>query len=217
MGIDVNNAWFLFCLAFGGMLLATFIMGRLSNRFYTMDPLKKRVSMLSLEFPAKETEVSNTLKGIFLLEEVDKRASLSSFRWQIILDFLLFMPCAYGSIFILCSTVATTLRPTGADIFMILAYAQILCFVLDAIENIYLWSNLKPDAKAASKATFKLMQLLEVFKWGLALIGGVGGLSVIFFYWLSGNYNSGSLIYILMFFLEIVAFLLLSKIKTKSV
>lgn len=216
MEIDIYNTWFLFCLAFGGMLLATFIMGRLGNSFYTMDPLKKKVSMLSLEFPAKETEVSNTLKGIFLLDEEEKKASLNSFRWQIILDFLLFMPCAYGSIFILCTTIASTLKTTGEDIFMTLAYAQVLCFVLDAIENIYLWSNLKPDAKAASKLTFRLMQLLETFKWGLALIGGVGGLSVIFFYWLSGNYNSGSLIYILIFFIEIVVFLLLSKIKTKS-
>lgn len=216
MEIDIYNAWFHFCIAFGGMLLASFIMGRLSNRFYTMDPLKKKVSMLALEFPAKETEVSNILKGIFLLDEEDRKASISSFRWQIILDFLLFMPCAYGSIFILCNTIAPTLRPTGQNVFMILAYAQILCFVLDGIENIYLWSNLKPNAKEASKLTFKLMQLLEVLKWGLALIGCVGGLSVICFYWLSGNYNSGSLVYILIFFLEIVVFLMLSKIKTKS-
>ncbi|KAA5533484.1 hypothetical protein F0919_13160 [Taibaiella lutea] len=216
MEIDITNAWFHFCIAFGGMLTGTFIMGRLGNRFYTMDPLKRKVSMLALEFPAKETEVANILKGVFLLDEEEKKASINSFRWQIILDFLLFMPCAYGSIFILCSTIAPTLKSTGENIFMILAYAQILCFALDAIENIYLWSNLKPNAKNASKFTFRLMQILEALKWGFALIGAIGGLSVICFYWLSGNYNSGSLIYILIFFLEIVVFLLLSKIKTKS-
>lgn len=217
MGIDIYNAWFHFCLAFGGMLLATFIMGRLSNSFYTMDPLKKKVSMLGLEFPAKETEVSNILKGIFLLKEEDKRASLRSFRWQIILDFLLFMPCAYGGIYIMCSTIAPTLESSaGEHIFMFFAYAQTACFVLDSIENIYLWSNLRPDAKEATTFTFRLMQILEVLKWGLALISAIGGFSVLCFYWLSGKYEGGSLVYVLIFFVEIVLFLLLSRIKTKA-
>lgn len=216
MGIDIYSAWFHFCIAFGGMLLATWIMGRLNNRFYTMDPLKRKVSMLSLEFPSKETEVANILRGIFLLDEDDKKASIHSFKWQIILDFLLFMPCAYGSIFILCSTIAPTLQPTGKIIFMLLAYAQILCFLLDCIENFYLWSNLKPTAKPSSTLTFKLMQVLEIFKWGFALIGAVSGISVIFFYWLSGIYSKGSLIYIALFLLEIIVFSALSRIKIKT-
>ena len=216
MEIDIYNAWFHFCLAFGGMLLATFIMSRLGNRFYTMDPLKRKVSMMALEFPGKETEVANILKGIFLLNDEDRKASLNAFRWQIILDFLLFMPCTYGGIYIMCSTLAPTLEPAGKCIFMIFAYAQILCFVLDSIENVYLWSNLKPNAKEAGTFTFRLMQLLELLKWSLALISGIGGLSVLCFYWLSGNYQEGSLIYVIIFFLEIIVFLLLGKIKPKT-
>ena len=216
MGIDIYSAWFLFCIAFGGMLLATWIMGRLGNRFYTMDPLKRQVSMLALEFPSKETEVANILRGIFLLDDDDKKASIRSFKWQLILDFLLFMPCAYGSIFILCMTIAPTLNSAGETIFMILAYIQILCFLLDCIENIYFWSNLKPKAKPASTLTFKLMQLLEIFKWGPALIGAVSGISVICFYWLSGHYSKNSITYITIILLELIVFSALGKIKTKT-
>ena len=182
-------------------------MGRQGRNFITMDPIRRNVSMLSLEFPSKPTELSNVMKGIFRLPEDEQQASIRSLRGQIVVDFLLFMPGTYGGIFILLMKMAMKMGPFGFYLFTVLAWAQILCFLLDAIENFYFLSQIKPDAKQ-SQTAFRMMQVLEIMKWGFALLGAVCGFSAAAFFWLSGQYSVETLIYPAIFGGLIVVFLL---------
>ena len=207
MSFDIHNLWFLFCIGFGMMLLASYIMGRQGRSFITMDPIRRNVSMLSLEFPSKPMDLSNVMKGIYRLPDDEQKASIRSLRGQIIVDFLLFMPGTYGAIFILLMKMAMKMGPFGFYLFTVLAWAQILCFVLDAIENFYFLSQIKPDVKP-SQTAFRMMQVLELMKWGFALLGAVCGFSAAAFFWLSGQYSADTLIYPAIFGGLIVVFLL---------
>jgi hypothetical protein len=118
------------------------------------------------------------------------------------------MPATYGGIFILCTRLAAKSGIVGYYFFMMLALAQVLCFILDTIENIHIWRIIRKDGKKETEATYKWMRNLEYVKWSFALLGGIGGLSAVAWAWLPGNYDAASLPYIWIFFGEIVLFLI---------
>lgn len=207
MSILSLNPWALFCLAFGLMLLATWLMGRQGQRMITMDPVRRQVSITALEFPSDRQEIANIMQGFFRLPAAEQQSSIWSLKSQLITDFLLFMPGAYGGIAIMCLQVAGKMSEPGYYLFTALAGAQALCFLLDTIENIYFWNKIRPDAQPASKTGYRLLQVLEGFKWGLALLGAVCGFSAISYFWLSGQYHQESLLFVGIFFAEILIFL----------
>src|SRR5690349_21304364 len=106
MYIDIHNPWLLFCIGFGLMLLSTYLMGVQARKFFTMDPVKRNVSMLALEFPSKNTEVANIMRGIYLLPGDARKASLRALKTQLLLDYFMFMPGTYGGIMVMCLGVA---------------------------------------------------------------------------------------------------------------
>jgi hypothetical protein len=216
MYITIPEPWLLFCICFAAMLLATFLMGRQSHHFRTIDPVMQKFSMMDLEFPSNPGERTNITSGIYKLNPEDSRATLRALRHQLITDFLLFMPGTYGGIFILCMQLAGKSGKVGYLFFMTLAIGQILCFVLDTIENIYLWRITKPDVKKESAATFFWMRNLEYVKWVFALVGGIGGLSAMAWIWLTGNYERSSLLYVFIFLGEIALFIIASMIGKKK-
>src|SRR5664279_3161412 len=101
MAFYMNIGWMYFCIFFGAMLLISFIMSRQSENMYTLHVVIKKLTMIDLEFPASALELSNLVKGIFLLPAKLSKKSLAALKGQLYIDFF-FMPAAYGSVFILC-------------------------------------------------------------------------------------------------------------------
>ncbi len=138
-------SWSLFCIAFGLMLLLTFIMNLQSANFYTNDSVIKKFSIMDLELPATATELVNLIKGLYKLPQPQSKKALSSLKGQLYIDFI-FMPFAYGSIFLLSMMVSSKMQtPYGKNLFLIFAWLQIIPWLCDIIENIYLLNKIKPS------------------------------------------------------------------------
>lgn len=195
--IHIPNLGLLFCIALAVVILSSWLMGRQGKLFFTKDPLRRKFSILEMEFPAKSYDLEYLIKGIYLLPEA--QTTVKAVKRQLLLDYLLFIPAAYGGIFLLSMHVATSIPfHIGQYLFAGLAWAQIIPFVLDYIENTYFWILVgKRDIyipppvitkEEPQTATFKLMQWLERFKWGIPLITFVSCLSVMAYSWLSGGF-----------------------------
>ncbi len=210
MQIHIANGWVLFCISFGLMLATTFIMSRLSRHFYTLDVGVRRFSIMDIEWPASPIEFRNLVAGMFQLPEPKRAKAISSFKKHLMIDFL-FMPAVYGSIFLLCMKISLKMSTFGTGFFAFLAWAQIVAFLLDIIENIFLFKKLKPDLQAFSKSTYKAMQLLEIIKWGLPLFSVICAFSAVLYFWLNGLYDKQSLTYAVVIFVEIALFMVISR------
>ena len=211
----------LFCIAFGLMLFFSLIMGLQSKHFYTMDVVKKKFSIMDLELPATATELVNLIKGLFDTAVAPKSAR--AVKGQLWIDFL-FMPCAYGSIFIICMLISNKMDSFGINVFKILAWAQAVPWLLDIIENIYLLSKIKKIETMCSNNNFdrrratskpgihKAYLIMEGFKWGIALLAVNCAVAAIFYFFLSGHYGLHLLNYLLIVIAEIAGFFILSKL-----
>jgi len=197
MIIEIANSGFLVLAGLAIVVLSSWLMGRQGRYFFTKDPLRRKFSILEMEFPAKSYELERLINGIYALPEEAPR-TIKALRTQLLLDYLLFIPSAYGSIFVLCMYVAQhTATGFGACSFAVLAWAQAIPFVLDYAENTYFWilsgkrdipiprpNPLKPEPLPAS---FRMMRALEALKWGIALVAAVCCLSAVSYFWLSGK------------------------------
>lgn len=203
-----NYALPLFCIAFGLMLFATYLLGRLGKEFFTNDVVIRPFSMLDVEFAATPKELYNTMHGMYLLPPTKMKKAVSSFSKSLWVDTLLYIPFTYSSIFLMCFIISERVL-YGGKFFLILGILQIVPLVLDLIENLFLWSKLKLDIKEDNLTVFKRFRLLQLFKWGIALFGTVCSLSVALSLWLSGHYKPGQEWYCYLFLGEILAFFLL--------
>ena len=209
MFVSIPNTWLLFSIAFGIMLLAIYIMGSQSRKLYTMHVVQRKFTMMDLEFPTTPLEMSKILSGIFKIKD-DKiqRASLRALKGQLLIDFFLFMPGVYGGIFVMSMKVATKmLSKFGHNAFLIFAWVQVLCFILDVIENRYIWIKIRAEIKPSSQTVFNAYKLLEFFKWGLPLVASVSCFSTLLYFWITGHYATSSYKYMVLIGLELVAFI----------
>ena len=196
MIVEYLQNWVLFSIVFGMLLLVTFMMMKQSAHFYTVDSVRRKFSILELEIPSKPQELVNVIKGFYLLPTEESKKTLRAVKGQLRLDFL-FMPLAYGAIFLLCYRVANkTQIEFGRYIFFALAYLQIIPWICDVIENIFVLNKIKPDPEPSSAKVHKTLMIMEGLKWGLALIGTICAIGAIFYFWLSGQYSEHSLIYL---------------------
>ena len=216
MQIHLAHGWIYFCVAFGIMLITTFIMGRLSRHFFTQDVVLRRFSIMDLEWPASPRELVNLLKGMYELPGKKQQKAISSLRKHLYTDFI-FMPAAYGSIFLLCMHISWKMTFIGPYIFAALAWLQVVALLLDIIENIYLLKRIRPDITESTITTHKNFEKLEYFKWGIALISTICALSAVLYFWLVGRYAAGSLKYVGMVVAEIILFLIAGKIAAKFI
>lgn len=209
-------SWAMFCIAFGLMLLLTFIMSLQSLHFYTKDVVEKKFSIMDLEIPATSTELVNLIKGLYKLPEQKSRKAISALKGQLYIDFL-FMPCAYGAIFLLCMMVSAKMKmPFGVNIYMILAWLQLVPLLCDIIENFYLLYKIKPKPVLSSPPVHKAYLLMQVFKWGIALTATICAIAAICYFWLAGHYTLHALNYLLIIGGEIILFLIFGKIFLKN-
>ena len=214
MQIHITNGWLIFCITFGVMLLSTFIMGRLSRHFYTKDVVFRRFSIMDIEWPGSALELQNLISGIYKLTPVRSLTVINSLKNHLYADFL-FMPAAYGSIFLLCMKISWKMDYFGPGVFAFLAWLQIVPFLLDIYENIYLLQKIKPGFTKTSDATFKRMQRLEMVKWGIPLFSLILALSAVLYFWVNGMYEKGSLVYVAIVIGEVLLFLLAGKMAAK--
>lgn len=202
----------LFCASFGLMLLFTLIMKLLSFHFYTRDVVIKKFSIMDLEIPATAQELVNLIRGLYKLPEERSKKAIRSLRGQLYIDFL-FMPCAYGSVFLLCMLVSAKVQLFfGVNLFVILAWLQALPWFCDLVENVYLLQKIRPEPVLSSRNVHRAYLVMEVVKWGTALAATICSLAAVSYIWLSGNYTPGTLYYMLVVAVEIILFLLVSKI-----
>ena len=208
--------WPLFCIAFGLMLLLSLIMKVQGLHFYTKDVVLKKFNILDLEFPATSRELVNLIAGLYKLEGKQSKKTISALKSHLYLDFL-FMPCAYGAIFLLCLLMSDKMENSfGVIVFSCLAWAQLISWLLNIIANIYLLRKIHPDPVLSGPAVHKAYFIMEIIKWGITLIAVICCIASVFYFWLSGFYALNSLIYLLIIAAEIILFLILGKLILKN-
>ncbi len=135
------NNWLTFTIAFSLLLIITYLMMKQSRHFYTQDVVERKFSIMELEIPATPTELRNLISGLFRLSPEQSQQSLRALRGQLLLDFV-FMPLAYGCIFLLCWRVAGKMSfGFGKIVFLAFAFGQALPWICDIIENLFLLSR----------------------------------------------------------------------------
>ncbi len=203
------------CIAFGLLLVTIFIMHLQSRQFFTLDVVLRKFSIMELEFPASAHELVDVIKGIYALPDFQLQKTIRALKGQLIIDFF-FMPAAYASIFLICMQVSSKMSSIGHWIFAVLAWLQIIPWICDIVENVYLLKKIKPEPAISKKAIHKAYLWLEATKWGIPLLATVCGLSALFYYWVTGNYSFSSLQYLLIIAGEFVLFVVIVKLISKK-
>ncbi len=212
MHLQLYFSWIWFCNALGLSIITTIIMARQGKQFYTLDVIERRFSILDLEFAATAIEIVHIIKGIYALPQPQSSKTLKALKGQLLVDFL-FMPGIYGTIFFGCMHVASKMTTNwGQAVFVTLAWLQLISWLCDIIENIYLWNKISPNITASSNAIHTAYQRMELIKWGFSLTGGVCSIAALLFYWVSGKYVADSFPYLLTIIAEIILFFILVKI-----
>jgi hypothetical protein len=171
---------------------------------------------MELEMPATATELFRIIKGLFELPEDESKRSIAALKGQLRIDFL-FMPLAYGSIFLLCWRVSEKLQPSaihiGYYVFFALAVLQIVPWICGVTENIYLLQKIRQGASVqpSTDEQHKAYLVIEIFKWGLSLTATVCAISAICYFWLTGGYSVTSFKYLLIILVEIIVFIFIAK------
>lgn len=214
MQVILADGWQWFCITLGILLIATFLKGRLSRQFYTQDVVLRRFNIIDFEWPGSPLELENLIKGLYRLPEKRAKTVTRAVKNHLYIDFL-FIPAAYGSIFLLCMKVAGKMDYFGPQVFAVLAWAQLIPLLIDVYENFYLLKKISPDFTKTSLATFKNMQRLEIVKWVVSLLSVILGLSAILYFWLNGNYKESSLGFLAIIAVEVVLFFVAGKVAAR--
>lgn len=215
MSFFITGGWALFCIMFGVTLVTSFIMNRQSRNFYTQDVVLRKFNIMDLQLPASALEIVNLVKGIYALPGEQSQKTLKSLKGQLYIDFI-FMPAAYGTIFLICMQVSSKMTAAGHWIFAGLAWLQIVSWLCDIIENIYLLKKIRKDVTPSTPGIQKAYLRLEILKWGVALTGAVCSLFALFYFWLIGYYSKDSLKYLLIVIGEIALFFIAGKMTKKG-
>lgn len=167
------------------VILTAIMMGQ-EKKFFTQDPVRKKFTMLSLEFPGSAQEIYNLVQGIYALPGGESSQVLRALRSQLVTDFL-FMPAAYGAIYVLNMQVYWLMPSDQGNFFLVLAWLQVIPWVCDIIENLFLFGRISKEARVCSKGVFTGYRILESLKWGISLFGVTCGVSSLFYLWLTGH------------------------------
>ncbi|HMG16855.1 MAG TPA: hypothetical protein VK590_15470 [Saprospiraceae bacterium] len=215
----VPDLWFYFKIFFTAFLVITMIMMLQSNHFYTRVGSVKKFSMLDLEFPTSSKYMAKILNGIYKLPSEKVSKVLGALRCNLFLDFL-FMPAAYGSIFLLCMHIADR---NNNILFTFLAWLQILAYAFDVIENITILKMIKqsPPLKIVDfirdvedfkePVSFVLYTRMVIIKWIIAITGFMCAFMMMLYFWLANLYNPERLPQLYFLIAEVAVFILLTQ------
>ncbi len=211
---QILNNWLSFTIVFGLLLIVTFVMTQQSRHFYTKDIVLRKFSIMELEIPSTPAELVNLIKGLYFSGPQSGK-SISSLKQQLRIDFL-FMPLAYSSVFLICWKVAQkTTFPLVHYFFILFAFLQVVPWICDIIENVYLLRKIGPDPKLSTDKTHKHYLIMESFKWGLSLAATVSSISAICYYWLTGSCSRDSVLFLGIVAAETIIFLAASVLANK--
>lgn len=211
MELPNTDNWLLFTILFGLLLIVALIMVRQSMHFYTKDVIVRKFSIMELRVAATPKELVNLVKGLYALPPAQSQTSIAALKGQLKIGFL-FMPLAYGCIFLLCWRVAHKMDiKIGYNIFVVFAFLQFIPLVCNIIENRYLLSKISSDVKETSSQKHKHYLWMEVAKWAISLTAAVCSVSAACYFWLTGKYSPDSFRYLSIFVIEMVLFLLAVK------
>jgi len=215
MALHITNSWLWFCIAFGVMLIIALVMKFQRKYFYTNDVVIRKFAMIDLELPSSSREVVNIINGIFLLPPDQSQKTLRALKGQLYIDFI-FMPPTYGAIFLLCMDVSWKMSSIGHGLFSTLAWLQVVAWLCDIIENIYLLNKIRPGVVASTDAAHKAYMLVEIIKWAIVLVSVVCSLFALSYFWLVGRYSYISLHYLIIILVEIILFIVAQKLIFKK-
>ncbi len=205
--LDQGPLWF--CLALGATLFFSFLLEQVATRF-VKDKARRvqRFSIMDLEFPADKEDIERILCDILRLGEERALQIRRALRTHLYLDYL-FMPGAFGAIFLLCMMIAGKF-PSGSPGqtgFALLAWAQLAAWACDFAENSVLLRQIRKDPRPMGQFAFTSFVTLVWAKWIIALAGIALGLSMAGYFWLKGGYGAQTLGYIGIAGMELAAFL----------
>jgi hypothetical protein len=203
------------CVCFGILLFLKLITSILDNNFYTLHVFVRKFSLIDLESPATPLELATYINGIYALPEELGERSLKSLKFSLYFEFIV-MLFLYGTIFLLCMQLSMKFHITGRIFFQMLGWLQILEWILDIVEHVYLLKKIHPKTIPSSRNVHSMMQISTVCKYVIYLGTVVICLSIMVYFWLTGNYAYISLHYFTIIALEIIAFIILKKITAKD-
>ncbi|HXS56854.1 MAG TPA: hypothetical protein VN726_12075 [Hanamia sp.] len=211
--IDVS--WIYFCISFGAMLLVALYMNYQSRYYYTLHVFVRKFTLIDLQSPASPLELATYIKGIYLLPPELSGKSSQALKSNLRIEFL-FMPLAFGTIFLFCMQISMKLTSVGHWGFAILAWSQVVAWILGMFENVYLLNKIQPDVQPSSFSVHKMMARIDILKWAILLFAVVSGLSVSCYFWLTGRYHYDSVQYLMLFIAEAAVVLVFKKIADKT-
>ncbi len=216
MAIIVPGGWLIFCIAASIVMLCSLIMFYLQNFFVTEDPDLRDFTILDLEWASNEKEINNTLRGLMLLPPEIGSKVRRALLTHLYIDFL-FMPAAYGAMFIACMQLCLRMPVFGLFFFAILGWSLAIAWVSHIFANISLFRKFwfwkknyqteKPEKTVFRFIPFRIFRLLEILKWSISLTVLSCVLSAVLYLWVSGFYAVGSLFYLLITVAEFILFI----------
>jgi hypothetical protein len=203
-----SHLWVYFILCLTVFFITTIWMAQIAKHFYTHSLTRVSFSIFDLEFPISE-EV--------LVKLIDRTDSITKkyLRQHLCVDFL-FMGATYTGIGLLCYITALKMEYAGRYVFMILAFLQILPWLFDIAENLYLLNKVAHPVVASSDRVFKIFQFIVKAKFVIALLGAVCSIFGLLYFWITGWFQPASLIYLVIIVFEIVVFIFISKSLNKK-
>jgi hypothetical protein len=163
MTLLIPHLWIYFGLCLADVLVTQRIMAGQGKHFFYFEGGRKPFTMLNLEFPKDLAYFYTVLSGIDKLEPADAAIVKRNVRAQLWVDFI-FMPGTYTGVFLVCMAAAEKSGGVVNQVFAGLAWFQVVCWLLDITENIYLFSQLR-QAKKPSAFGFACYRVLELLKW----------------------------------------------------
>jgi hypothetical protein len=204
----------LFFAAFTVMLVTAALMDALSRKFMTHRVVDRPFDILDLQFPVDAKELRLVINGIYRLTAEETKKSARALKAQLIVDYF-FMPAAYGTVALLCYAAARHL-PLWSEFYLALAWAQLLAWICDIGENIYLFSRIHPYAERDQIKRYRLYQFFVYTKWLTVLIGVVCAFAAFAFLLFAGSFPTIWYIYLAGVVILLIVYALLTRRRVKT-
>jgi hypothetical protein len=176
------NLWLLFVPFFAIFIITSMWMKKIAKNFYTNEP-ERPFSIFSLEFPGSDEKLSS----LILKMNADVKQSV---RRHLLVDYL-FMFGTYPGIAILCCIAANAVHPDselGSNILQGWAFAQIIPWLCDGIENAILLNKLKTPTPV-NESTYSFYKKIVFIKFFISLTAITSTIFSMIYVWLIGGYS----------------------------
>lgn len=172
-----------------------YIMHKQSTKFYYLrGSVVLHFSIFDLEFPGENETIKNILKGIDALSikpgcdncKEKSKKSKTALKNNLLSDFI-FMAGVYPFITVLCIATAYKMSHYGRYIFLGFAVLQLIAWLFDILENLYLLRKMKnPEALSQLHRFYKNM---VIAKWVFSVTGFICSIFGLLYFWLRGDYG----------------------------